>query len=103
MQVYELITCVHRANENAGNLISVVQFLIISNIQESHPALKILQPIAQQHKLDLKDTTDSINFLKKKKTSKKDDPCHNGRNEPVNKYTTGGGNKYSMHSMQKLL
>ena len=28
MQVYELITCVRRANENAGNLISVVQFLI---------------------------------------------------------------------------
>ena len=28
MQVYELITCVQRANENAGNVISVVQFLI---------------------------------------------------------------------------
>ena len=28
MQVYELITCVRRANENAGNLISGVQFLI---------------------------------------------------------------------------
>ena len=28
VQVYELITCVRRANENAGNLISVVQFLI---------------------------------------------------------------------------
>ena len=28
-QVYELITCVRRANENAGNVISVVQFLII--------------------------------------------------------------------------
>ena len=28
MQVYELITCVRRANENAGNLISLVQFLI---------------------------------------------------------------------------
>ena len=28
MQVYELIACVRRANENAGNLISVVQFLI---------------------------------------------------------------------------
>ena len=28
MQVYELITCVQGANENAGNLISVVQFLI---------------------------------------------------------------------------
>ena len=28
MQVYELITCVRRANENAGNLISVFQFLI---------------------------------------------------------------------------
>ena len=28
MQVYGLITCVQRANENAGNLISVVQFLI---------------------------------------------------------------------------
>ena len=27
-QVYELIGCVRRANENAGNLISVVQFLI---------------------------------------------------------------------------
>ena len=32
MQVYQLITCVRRANENAGNLISVVQFLIIYNI-----------------------------------------------------------------------
>ena len=31
VQVYELITCVRRANENAGNLISVVQFLIINN------------------------------------------------------------------------
>ena len=28
LQVYELITCVRRANENVGNLISVVQFLI---------------------------------------------------------------------------
>ena len=28
MQVYELITCVQRVNENAGNVISVVQFLI---------------------------------------------------------------------------
>ena len=28
VQVYELITCVQLANENAGNLISVVQFLI---------------------------------------------------------------------------
>ena len=28
VQVHELITCVQRANENAGNLISVVQFLI---------------------------------------------------------------------------
>ena len=28
MQAYELITCVRRANENAGNVISVVQFLI---------------------------------------------------------------------------
>ena len=28
VQVYELITCVRRANKNAGNLISVVQFLI---------------------------------------------------------------------------
>ena len=28
MQVYELITCARRANENAGNLISGVQFLI---------------------------------------------------------------------------
>ena len=26
--MYELITCVRRANENGGNLISVVQFLI---------------------------------------------------------------------------
>ena len=33
MQVYELITCVRRANENAGNVISVVQFLIISIIR----------------------------------------------------------------------
>ena len=32
MQVYELITCVWRANENAGNVISVVQFLIIFKI-----------------------------------------------------------------------
>ena len=32
MQVYELITCVRRANENAGNLISGVQFLINVNI-----------------------------------------------------------------------
>ena len=29
MQVYELITCVGRANENARNLISIVRFLII--------------------------------------------------------------------------
>ena len=28
VQVYELITCVQRANENAGNVISVGQFLI---------------------------------------------------------------------------
>ena len=27
-QVYEVIACVRRANENVGNLISVVQFLI---------------------------------------------------------------------------
>ena len=32
VQVYELITCVRRANENAGNLISVVQFSIIHDI-----------------------------------------------------------------------
>ena len=32
--VYELIACVRRANENDGNLISVVQFLIRSNILE---------------------------------------------------------------------
>ena len=41
MQVYELITCVRRANENAGNLISGVQFLIniyiyMMLINESH-------------------------------------------------------------------
>ena len=30
--VYELITCVQQANENAGNLISVVQFLIYIHI-----------------------------------------------------------------------
>ena len=30
-QVYELITCVRRANENARNLMSIVQFLIINN------------------------------------------------------------------------
>ena len=34
MQVYELITCVRRANENAGNLISVVQFLINDDNQK---------------------------------------------------------------------
>ena len=28
VQVYELITCVRQTNENAGNLISGVQFLI---------------------------------------------------------------------------
>ena len=33
MQVYELITCVRRANENAGNVISVVQFLITKDIR----------------------------------------------------------------------
>ena len=33
--VYELIACVRRANENAGNLISVVQFLRILFIIES--------------------------------------------------------------------
>ena len=31
-QLCELIACVRRANENAGNLISVVQFLIIQAI-----------------------------------------------------------------------
>ena len=35
MHVYELITCVRRANENAGNVISVVQFLIKSNIDQT--------------------------------------------------------------------
>ena len=34
--VYELITCVRRANENAGNGISVVQFLIMLIIKLSH-------------------------------------------------------------------
>ena len=33
VQVYELITCVRRANENARNLISVVQFSIKTAIQ----------------------------------------------------------------------
>ena len=32
MQVYELITCVRQANENAGNLISVAEFLINLNV-----------------------------------------------------------------------
>ena len=35
MQVYELITCVQKANENAGYLISVVQFLIIMYIHSN--------------------------------------------------------------------
>ena len=35
MQVYELITFVQRVNENAGNLISVVQFLIYIYIEQS--------------------------------------------------------------------
>ena len=34
MDVYELITCVQRANENAGNVISVVQFLINIDISD---------------------------------------------------------------------
>ena len=34
-QVYELIACVWQANENAGNLISVVQFSIKGNISLS--------------------------------------------------------------------
>ena len=40
-----------------------------------------------------KETTDFINFLEKKKTSKKGHFRLNGRNEPINKSTTGGGNK----------
>ena len=37
-----------------------------------------------------KETTDFINFLEKKKTSKKGHFRLNGRNEPINKSTTGG-------------
>ena len=39
VQVYELITCVRRANENAGNVISVVQFLIKMYIPKQWIAL----------------------------------------------------------------
>ena len=33
VQEYELITCVQQGNENAGNLISVVQFLINKQLE----------------------------------------------------------------------
>ena len=49
MQVYELITCVRRANENAGNLISVVQFLInlfINRLGSSRCIYEVLSPCA---------------------------------------------------------
>ena len=43
MQVYELMTCVRRANENAGNLISVGQFLISnSNRTEWSPIRPVI-------------------------------------------------------------
>ena len=38
---FELITCSRRANENAGNLISVVQFLIKPYIRDHHEIMFI--------------------------------------------------------------
>ena len=36
-------------------------------------------------------------------TPERSDSCLNGRNEPINKETTRGGNKYSMYSIWKFL
>ena len=48
---------------------------------------KILQPIAQQQRSNLKDTTDLINFIGKNKASVRSDTRFNGRYELINKYT----------------
>ena len=45
MQVYELITCVRRANENAGNLISGVQFLINRDISSYVSRLYVISDL----------------------------------------------------------
>ena len=56
---------------------------------------KLLQPIAQQQKSYLKDTTAFINFIERTKVT-----CLNGRHEPLYKYTTRrrGSKPYAKHT-----
>ena len=61
---------------------------------------KILQPIAQQQKSYLKDTTDFIKFIQKTKPPK---GVVLVSMDVTSLYTTGRGNKYSVHSIRNFL
>ena len=61
---------------------------------------KLLQPVAQQQKSFLKDTTHFINFLEQTKVP--ENTCYNGRYELIYKYTTRGGNKLSMQRIGSI-
>ena len=65
---------------------------------------KILQPIAQQQKSYLKDTTDFINFIEKTKLPKGVILVSmDATSLYTNIITTGRGNKYSVQSTRNLL
>ena len=57
----------------------------------------ILQPIAQSQKSYLKDTTDFINFIER--ATLPESAFLSRRYQPIHKYSTGRGNKYSMQSI----
>ena len=64
---------------------------------------KILQPIAQQQRSNLKDTTDFINFIEKNKASVRSDTRFNGRYELINKYTPPLFPKRQLEKALKLI
>ena len=64
---------------------------------------KLLQAILQQQKSYLKDITDFINYRENTKVPEESHTCFNGRNEPLNKYISRGGNTHGMQSIRNIL
>ena len=63
---------------------------------------KLHQPIAQQQKSCLKDTTRFINILEKNEGSREHTPCFNGHYELIYKYTTRGKNEHSVQCIESI-
>ena len=64
---------------------------------------KLLQPIAQQQKSYLKDTTDFVNFIENTKVPADVILVSMDVYELVYKYTAKGGNRHGMQSIRNIL